>query len=120
MPNNEKLKCAECTRRGRPCMDMSWDTVERTKERLKAEVALEEERRDRLFEELAELQARLARKRRVLEQAQRRSDEQTECLIREMEESGENLTRTVLDVSFLEAQLDVPFEGTSLAVLGTK
>ena len=120
MPQEDRLKCAECTRRGKPCVEMSWDAVERTKENLKAEVARGEQEVFARLRELSELQARLDRKRKVLEQAQQRSDRQAQCLIREMEEGGEDLSRTVFDVSLLDAQLADPFGGTSVGVLDMK
>ena len=107
MPPNDRLKCSECTRRGRPCVDMSWDSVERTKDLLKDDVRREEEAVLEMMRQLLERQARLARKRKLLEQAQQRSDEQMECLIREMEAGGEDLTRRTADDALAASALEV-------------
>ena len=109
MPEEARLKCVECTRRGRPCVDMSWESVDRSREKAKLEVKSEEQTVFALVRRLSEAQARLARKRRILEQAQQRSTEQMHCLVREMEAGGEDLTRRsipdALEATAIEAEL---------------
>lgn len=84
---------------------MSWDTTERNVLRLQSEADAAEQELWTQLERLSTLQAKVARKRKVLEQARKRAQDQTNCLIREMEADGEDLTRTVLDASALEADL---------------
>ena len=64
-----------------------------------------EKERDTLTLRLAEMVARVSRKRRVLEQTQQRAKEKMNCLVREMEEDGEDMTQTVIDASNLESDL---------------
>ena len=97
MPGEKRLKCAECTRRGRACVDMDWDTVERLAREAKEDVVAEEREREELIRRLSDLQARLGRKRKVLELAQRRANDQAMCLVREMEANGEEMTRRTAD-----------------------
>jgi len=45
---------------------------------------------------LTEMMARVLRKRKILELAQKRAEEKKECLVREMEEEGEDFSMTVV------------------------
>ena len=123
MPEDAILKCAECTRRDKPCVDMSWEATERLEDRTREELSVEERRCDELLEQLSVVQARMTRKRKMLEQAQKRADEQTKCLVREMEEGGKNMTRwtmtDVLDAFMLKAQLnDIDWRAFDLILAG--
>ena len=76
MGDSDKLKCAECTRRGKPCVSVSWNSLDSTRDRFCEEISSDEAKRDALIEksvalaaELAEMQSRISRKRKVLEQA---------------------------------------------------
>ena len=123
---DKRLKCSECARRGRPCVDMSWESVDRSVRLSREDLSRDESRRDELMRELAALMARIDRKRKVVELAQKRSIEQAHCLAREMAAEGEDVYQTVIDASLLNAQLDDPFaqsgdsfDGTLLAVPDT-
>ena len=105
MPGDSRLKCAECTRRGKPCVAMSWDSLDRTRENMKRDLSDDEKERDRLAQQLAEMIARISRKRVVLEQTEKRAADKMNCLVREMEEDGEDMTALVVDASALEANL---------------
>ena len=55
--NNDKLKCAECTRRGKSCVSLSWELLNMTRNNLREDLAVNEAKRDALVKQLAELQA---------------------------------------------------------------
>ena len=59
---DDKLKCAACTRRGRSCVSVSWESLNMSRDNLCEDVAADEATRDALFEQLATVQARLSRK----------------------------------------------------------
>ncbi len=113
---SDKLKCSECTRLGRPCVSVSWGSLDKSRESLKASLSRDEEERDRLLERLAELQARLARNRKVLEQTNERAAAKLNCLVQEMEADGEDMTQTVIDASALEFELFPPAGSSSMVV----
>jgi hypothetical protein len=62
-----------------------------------------------LFSQLAELQSRIDRKKRIRNQAKEKSKEKIEYLIRETEASGELATFLLEDIGELER--DLGFEG---------
>ena len=127
MPSNPKLKCSECTRRGRPCAANSLEALDVSEENLQQDLNRDEEEREQLLARLAELQSRVARKRKVLEQARRRAEDARNCLIREMEAEGEDLSRVAYDAALFEASSDdfggfgnAAFVGTPSAVPDTR
>ena len=99
------LKCSECARRGKPCVSLSWEALDRSEDRLSAELREDERKRDLLLEQLSEMQSRVNRKRKVLEQTQRRASEKLNCLVDELRAAGDDMTGTVIDASALEAEL---------------
>ena len=66
---DDKLKCAACTQRGRSCVSVSWESLNISQDNLREDVAAEEVTRDALFEQLAAVQVHLSQKRKVLEDA---------------------------------------------------
>ena len=119
---DEKLTCSECRRRGKRCVTTSWGSIEKTMDETELAIAEDEKEQNDLLDRLAELRARLSRKRKVLEQAKKRAEEQFWCLERELKASGEeNLLAEVRTASFLERELFGPFDdGTPLAVPDTR
>ena len=83
MPNS-RLKCAECTRKGKPCVNMSWESLDKTREEYKAKVDADEKL-------LAEVMLRLLRNKKILEQANERARNKAMCLASEMETDGEDV-----------------------------
>ena len=79
-----------------------------TRDNLREDLAVDEAKRDALVEQLAELQARVSRKRKVLEGAESRAKKKLQCLVAEMEADSEDLSATVIDVSTLQAELFSP------------
>ena len=62
MSGDEKLKCAECTRRGKPCVSLSWASLNTSHKNLRKDLAVDEVEWDTLLECLSEVQASVARK----------------------------------------------------------
>ena len=63
---------------------------------------------DTLLEHLSEVQASVARKRRVLEQVEGCARKKLCCLVEEMEAEGEDLSAMVIDTLALQAELFGP------------
>lgn len=82
MDSSKRLKCAECVKQGKPCVGLSWESLDRTRERLRREI-------DEHEDELAEILGKLMRKKKILRQADERARRKAECLAAEMEADGE-------------------------------
>ncbi|KAI4116200.1 MAG: hypothetical protein LQ341_007700, partial [Variospora aurantia] len=82
MDSSKRLKCAECVKQGKPCVGLTWESLDRTRERLRREI-------DEHEDELAEVMAKLMRKKKILRQADERAMRKAECLAAEMEADGE-------------------------------
>jgi hypothetical protein len=79
---NARLKCAECVRAGRPCVNLSWSSLDRTRE----EYAKKVEEDEAL---LATVLSRLLRNKKILKQAEERAKKKAHCLMAEMDAAGE-------------------------------
>ena len=63
MPGEDnKLKCAVCTRRGRSCVSVSWESLNMSQDNLREDVAADKATCDALFKQLATVQACLSQK----------------------------------------------------------
>lgn len=82
MDSSKRLKCAECVRQGKACVNLSWESLDRTRTRLRKEIDDDEE-------ELARVMARLMRNKKILRQADDRAKRKAECLASELEAAGE-------------------------------
>ena len=74
-------RCAECSRIGRKCVNLSWEALDRTRDEYRKKVEEDEE-------ELAKLLARLMRDKKILRQADNRAKQKSECLAAELEASS--------------------------------
>lgn len=92
MPDAPKrMKCAECTKAGKPCVNMSWESLDRTREEYRKKVEDDETL-------LATVIARLLRNKKILKQAEERARHKALGLANEMIESGElDLAEEVVD-----------------------
>ena len=108
MPGDEKLKCAECTHWGKPCVSLSWASLDISRDNLREGLVVAEVEQDALLECLSEVQASVVRKRKVLEQVEGRTQKKLRCLVEEMEAEGEDLSVTVIDALALQAELFGP------------
>ena len=108
IPGDKKLKCAKCTHQGKPCVSLSWASLDTSRDNLREDLVVDEAEWDALLERLSEVQASVARKRKVLEQVEGRARKKLRCLVEEMEAEGEDLSATVIDASALQAELFGP------------
>jgi len=99
MSSAGKARCAHCTRRGRSCVSVSWESLDRTRDDLQAKISSDEKARDQLAHQLSEMIMRIERNRKVLKQAESRAANKLECLEDEMQASGEDLDATVIDAA---------------------
>jgi hypothetical protein len=82
MANSSRLKCAECVKQNKPCVNLSWESLDKTREEYRKKVEEDEE-------ELSRVMARLLRHKKILQQAEERAKKKAECLFAEMDVSGE-------------------------------
>lgn len=80
---NSPLKCAECTRLGKPCVDLTWGGLDKTTEEYQKRVDDDEKL-------LAEVILRILRNKKILKQANQRADRKALCLASDMKVEGEN------------------------------
>jgi hypothetical protein len=96
--STKRLKCSECVRIGRPCVNMSWESIDRVREEYQAKVDADEKL-------LAEVISRLLRNKKILAQAKERAFKKTECLANELEESGEEVQAEVAHCPAADAEV---------------
>ncbi|KAL9626126.1 MAG: hypothetical protein Q9204_007560 [Flavoplaca sp. TL-2023a] len=77
-----RLKCSECVRQGKPCVNLSWMSLDKTREEYRKKIDDDEQL-------LAEVMARLLRNKKILQQADDRAKRKADCLMAEMEASGD-------------------------------
>ena len=82
--SSSKSKCAACTRRGKPCVSVPWENLDRTRDELEHKIDQESARQSELLLQLQESCARLDRFRKVLRQAEERAKAKTICLLEEI------------------------------------
>jgi hypothetical protein len=82
MSSTKSSKCASCQAKGIKCVNVSWHSLDKTREQTKAEINAD-------LLELERITARLAKNRRVLELAEKRAKAKAICLLDELEEEEE-------------------------------
>lgn len=98
MENASRLRCSECVRLGRPCVNLSWESLDRTREEYQKKIDEDEEL-------LAQVLARLMRNKKILKQAEQRASKKANCLMSELDSSGD-----------LEVAEDCPAAGSTVGV----
>jgi len=78
-------KCAECVRRGRPCVSVLWESLDRTRDKLESNLSVAEE-------ELARALARVARLRKTLKHMKDKVAEKALCLARELTNDNDGVS----------------------------
>lgn len=73
-----RTRCAKCSKRGKPCINISWEHLNATKESLQSELS-------KLMDEQEALQFKISRKRKLLEQALDKSRKKASCLLDELD-----------------------------------
>ena len=89
---DDKLKCAVYTQHGKSYVSVSWESLNMSRDNLHEDVAADKAIHDALFKQLATVQACLSRKRKVLEGAKVCARQKLQCLVKEIESDGEDLT----------------------------
>jgi hypothetical protein len=87
---SNRLKCSECTKAGKPCVNMSWSSLDKTREEYEKKVEADETL-------LAVVVTRLMRNKKILKQANDRARQKALCMANEMVESGELDTAEEMD-----------------------
>lgn len=82
MEGSSRAKCSECVRAGKPCVNLSWSSLDKTREDYQKKVDEDEEL-------LAEVMARLMRNKKILRQATERARKKAQCLMSAMDAAGE-------------------------------
>ena len=124
MSDRLELKCEACTRQKKPCVSSSWAALDRDRDRLREDLISDEKKREEMWNSMVELQARISRKRKVLEQAEERSRKKFSCLVDEARSGGIDMNASLREPTEWERLLfdDFPVPdppspgGTSLAV----
>jgi hypothetical protein len=107
--SNSRLKCAECVRLARPCVNLSWESLDKTRE----EYAKKVEEDEAL---LATVLLRLMRNKKILKQAEERAKRKAQCLASEMTEAGELDDPQVIDCPLTD--VDVSFSPMVWSTMG--
>lgn len=89
MPSSS-LKCSECVRRGKPCVNLSWASLDRTRDEYEKKVAESEK-------QLSEVIARLLREKKILAQANERAKAKLLCDTDEARLAGEEVDAIAQD-----------------------
>ncbi|KAJ8117290.1 hypothetical protein OPT61_g1478 [Boeremia exigua] len=110
MPStNNCLKCSECVRVGRPCVNLSWESLDKTRVEYKKKV--EDDKKL-----LAEVISRLLRNKKILAQAKDRAAKKAECLANELDAEGEDVRAEEISCPAADAQ--VAFSPAMWSTLG--
>ena len=89
MSSSRSLKCASCAKKGIKCVDVSWDSLDRTRQESRSQMEKDLDEMEKLMAQQQALAARIARTRRVLKLADERAKAKTICLLDELEEEEE-------------------------------
>jgi hypothetical protein len=82
--DGQRLKCSECTRMGHACVNMSWVSLDKTRDEYEKKVEADEKL-------LAEVLARLMRNKKILQQAKDRATKKAWCLANSLRDEGEGV-----------------------------
>ncbi len=96
------LKCVECVRRERLCVDASWESLNRTREKLEFDLNLAKE-------ELFKTFAKVARLRKTLKHTKSKVAKKTLFLTRELTNDNENVFDENSNSSILFVDLSSDF-----------
>jgi hypothetical protein len=110
MPES-RLKCSECTRLGRACVNLSWTSLDKTREEYQKKVDEDEKA-------LAEIMARLIRNKKILRQAEERARKKLLCLASELRNDGEEVDAVAEDFNCPAADALVGFSPTLWSTMG--
>ena len=86
---DDHKKCAHCTRRKCPCVGVSWDTLDKVRDKLESDIQNAETDQSRLLAEQTCVAAKLDRLRKTLRQTKDRAKAKTLCLLQELSDDEE-------------------------------
>jgi hypothetical protein len=109
MPES-RLKCSECTRLGHECVNLSWASLDTTREEYCKKVDADESL-------LAELMTHSIRNKKVLRQAEERARKKMLCLASEMRGDGEEVDVVAEDFNCSAADTLMTFSPTKWATM---
>ena len=78
-------KCAECVRRGRLCVDASWENLDRARDKLKSDIIVAEN-------ELARVLIKLARLKKTLKYTKFKIAEKSACLAQKLADDNDDVS----------------------------
>ena len=81
MADTSRAKCSECVRAGRPCVNMSWASLDKTREEISEKISSDEVL-------LATVMTRLLRNNKILKEIDAKAKRKPQCLLSEMESAG--------------------------------
>ena len=84
MEGSTRLKCAECRKQNKPCVNLSWSSLDKTREECRKKIEEDEQL-------LSEVMSRLLRNRKILQQADERAKRKAACLVSELDEEPEEV-----------------------------
>jgi hypothetical protein len=82
MSSTKSLKCASCALKGIKCVNVSWDSLDKTRADTKSQI-------EKDLQVMEGAMARIARNRKVLALAEKRAKSKAVCLLDELEEEEE-------------------------------
>lgn len=104
----KRLKCSECVRRGRPCVNLTWTSLDKTREEYQKKVDEDEKL-------LATVLSRLLRNKTILKQAEDRAKAKLDCLANEMRDAGEEVDAVVPEPFELAPDCPAAASGVALS-----
>jgi anaerobic ribonucleoside-triphosphate reductase len=99
------LKCSECTRLSHACVNLSWTSLNKTREEYRQKVEANESL-------LAEVMTRLIKNKKILRQAEERAKKKMLCLVSKLRDSGAEVDATAENFNCLAADALVGFSPT--------
>ena len=79
-----RSKCAECTRRGRPCVPVSLDSLNQVHEKLESQLEKVEVEHAAQLESLQQLNSKILRLRKTIRQNKARTLRKVDCVVAEL------------------------------------
>ena len=82
MESSNRLKCFECVRTGRACVNLFWETLDKIREKYRKKIRKNKQ-------EFARVISRLLRNKSILQQADERAKTKIRCFMEKLERSGD-------------------------------
>ena len=82
MENSNRLKCSECVRAGRVCVNLFWETLDKIREEYRRKMRKNKQNFARVIN-------RLLRNKSILQQTDERAKTKIRCFMEKLEKSGD-------------------------------